>query len=395
MNEKVIKLSTLIIAILMMINSAFADESFNHTLKSLSETDENTGGRVFRTSDAPDEIDAFVRETFLTYSVTELSDLGFSESEISSLELYPAISAYQDADCDDVYYYYPVVSQGEIIALITSFESEDGSISFQFGKTRLARAINGIQSEFGPASLVIGQDAYYVTYDGNEGFLLMEFDDYNERTYERISLDRENVIASFNDTVEVGASDSCIARITETGHDRSISELYLNVPFVANLNYNGGVCWASSLASIIKYWGYFDDYTPRQLRNYLIVNASSYTNHTIGSMLCAKDILASVISNHTFNAYGNGWSSYFDIMNCIDYDMPVYSHWKAYDQYNTSYGHVMVIRGYYYNTSIPDSVPASKRISVMDPNETSYVSIYYNSGYNIGALTFSLYGTVR
>ena len=47
------------------------------------------------------------------------------------------------------------------------------------------------------------------------------------------------------------------------------------------------------------------------------------------------------------------------------------------------------IRGYYYNTSIPDSVPLSKRLSLMDPNESNYVSVYYNSGYNINNITFS------
>lgn len=48
----------------------------------------------------------------------------------------------------------------------------------------------------------------------------------------------------------------------------------------------------------------------------------------------------------------------------------------------------MLIRGYYYNMSMPSSIASAKKISIMDPNEDSYVSVTYNTPYPIGTVDY-------
>ena len=57
--------------------------------------------------------------------------------------------------------------------------------------------------------------------------------------------------------------------------------------------------------------------------------------------------------------------------------------------------HATVLRGYYYNMSMPTNIAAAKKISMMDPNNSQYVLITYGSYFNFGTKSYTMYGTVK
>ncbi len=381
----------------LFVCSAFADYS-NYSLynPSLQENDNAISvqkiHKTFWTQDVPDDIDRFVQEAFTSYSVSELRDLGFSEREIISLDLFPAIIAYEYEKCDDDYYYYPVVSGNTIIAMITAFRTSSGDISVQFGKTKMADSLNKLFCpQESPAGLVISSNGLYVTYDGHEATPFMTFDNSIKYDKETLSIDADLWKNTAKRCIDIGEPKYIIASYPNKFAlvERGIYTKTLSVPVVPNISIGGvGYCWAASLASIIKYI-FYPSMTGPQLRDHIISNINNYTSNTIGTMECDKDVLNVFVFGHTFYCYYNGWD-YYNFKASLDNDIPILSDWQR-----TGGAHAMVICGYYYNTSIPDSAPASRRITVMDPNETNYISIYNGLNYNNGTYTYYLYGTVR
>ena len=79
--------------------------------------------------------------------------------------------------------------------------------------------------------------------------------------------------------------------------------------------------------------------------------------------------------------------SYSTVSTQLENDRPIYTEWRTDDRD----GHCMVIRGYYFDTELIG--PATRSISLMDPNRTTY-QLFAGAdesmilGYNIGSDTY-------
>ena len=69
--------------------------------------------------------------------------------------------------------------------------------------------------------------------------------------------------------------------------------------------------------------------------------------------------------------------------------MSIYTDWQG-----TGSAHAMVVCGYYFNTAMAS--PYSKRLTLMDPNYSTYQYVYYSTTcvYRIGTVNYNWYSSV-
>lgn len=313
------------------------------------------------TNNAPSSIIEFGVSFFLSCSEAELINAGFTNNEIIDLSIATPITAYEYEESDSIRYYFPIISEGKVIANITVSNNDNGTYSVQMGKTNFARNLNKLSNKSNNAiAIIITRNAIIsldcldkltvidgsnFTCKNNENKLSLPELSFNEikRTYQKKICVNHSILKKYN-------------KADSSNQSRSIEQKTLNVPIVPNAY--PGVCWASSLSSIIKYRVYIP-MTEIQFRDSL-VNAG-YN----GAPYEARNIMQYYISNNiTLNS--GGMLSYGTIKTNIDNYEPFYTHW---DHLNIS-AHAMAVNGYYYNSSIP--VPYGIHISLMDPNEWTY-----------------------
>ena len=197
----------------------------------------------------------------------------------------------------------------------------------------------------------------------------------------------EEVKTANSHTVFIDDSIGYSETVNTTKSVRSVSEKYLSVPKIKNKTtkeYPKGVCWASSSASIILFKGASsmsgedlrDDLVNTEIP--LVTRSGTYnpgTSEHVANMLNRK------IPGVTYNYYNNEWPSFTEIQSKINDNIPIYMNWQSFNDSGVSQGaHATVLRGYYYNMSMPTNIPAAKKISMMDPNEEdSYISITYGT----------------
>ena len=336
----------------------------------------------------PESATEYARDYFTTYTSNELLNLGFTQKEIINLRLSPGVTAYEYDSCDAQFYYFPVVDDDRVIAMLTMIDFGDERYSVQFGKSNFANSLNDIKTKQNePAILVITNDFMYAL-DVNDNFtMLEEFLIMSDLGLSTASNQARNIItpnitfseARFVCDVNILISDD--TKYDETIDNsplRTTEEAYLNVDFVANgtnASFPNGYCWASSLGSIIKY-RINTTYTATQWRDILLNNAAS--KNWTGTVENAKDIMETYINGASVTLT-NSTLTFATTKAIINNDKPIYSSWR--NTTDTS-GHAMVIRGYLY-TGTPASVT---RISLMDPNKSSYQAVDPTGSYVVGSL---------
>ena len=184
-----------------------------------------------------------------------------------------------------------------------------------------------------------------------------------------------------NDTVYTETVNSQSLRLISSGS--------INVPFVANgttAAYPDGYCWASSLASIIKYRTTTTKLAV-QIRNELLSKGYVCYDYV------AKQIMQNYIGGTITLSSGTGNMPISAIQQCIDSSKPIYTDW----QNSTGNGaHAMVVRGYYLNPSLIGPGYNYGTATVMDPNQPSYQSVSLIPGvtYKIGTGNYEWYSSV-
>ncbi len=130
------------------------------------------------TAAVPEEADDYAEEMFSSISTGDLTYLGFSKSEAKSAELCEGfiaenLSENVNKDSDFQVFYYPVVCDGNITAMMT-VSLNDGKYGWQFGKTKMCKTLNELEtSPDNAAAIYVSENAFYAAA-GDEVTLLSE-----------------------------------------------------------------------------------------------------------------------------------------------------------------------------------------------------------------------------
>ncbi|MDE7399790.1 MAG: hypothetical protein K2N06_09720 [Oscillospiraceae bacterium] len=225
------------------------------------ETDVIDGISLYLLSgDVPESAIDYGRLCFSNLSADQLMDCGFSYEEIINLRLAPAVTAYEYDACDSPYYFFPVLCRGNVVAMLTVIDKEDGTYSCQFGKSEFANSLNELNtSQNNPSILVMTEKAMFAL-DCNDNLTVVET--YTVSSEQKL---RSTVVNTPSVTFETASTINHFKVVVEDGtaynevvncvSPRAARRNSLSVPIVANGSntlYPSGYCWASALASIIK-----------------------------------------------------------------------------------------------------------------------------------------------
>lgn len=349
-----------------------------------------SSGVYFLSKEIPESATEFAKSYFSTFTTNMLFESDFTQEEINNLRLAQGITAYEYDECDAPFYYFPVLANGKIIAVLTMADFGDGQYSAQFGKSDFAFSLNDINSEQNkPAVLVITNEAMYALDSSDTLAIIDEFYYWQDESVSNSSKQMRNITEpkiAFEDIrsacdVEVFVGNETVYNVTiQNSLLRNVTvENYLSVPFVSNgtnSRFPEGYCWASSVASLIYYR--YNSYVPisaTELRDSILSNSSNTGTDSN---------IKSIIDNHLSVSSTNSSTrpSFSTIKTQIDSGKPIYSHWKP----SSGTGHAMVVRGHYKYDAPGVSV---EQISLMDPNKTSYQYAYPSGSYVVG--TKSMY----
>lgn len=400
------KLTKRLTAVIMATAMAASMAVSANAAQSTKNTADAQDDHFFLTKNAPTEITEYVKDYFTTYTYNELNSIGFTDEEIAGMKLAPAITAYEYDECDFEYYYFPILYNGDIIATITAFEYDTDSYTVQLGKTNLASALNELDGNSqSPYSLIISDEGFFAINPSGDIEILQIFnkgtsDVYSSKSVIEIpSVTFAEIESENNNVLTINNAATYTEKTKGLKTLRSISENYLNVPIVENVSppsYPNGACWAASCASIIKYSIITTD-NAATIRDNLIDTTGYYheggTDFAPGTSENTANLLSKKIPSVTYNYYNNGWPSFTEIQNKINADKPIYMNWQNFGAGGGA--HATVLRGYYYNMSMPTNIAAAKKISMMDPNNSQYVLIAYGSYFNFGTKSYTMYGTVK
>lgn len=358
----------------------------------------NVAQKYILSDSVPNAAIEYANQYFSTYTEDELLDLSFTPSEIRELSLSEPLTAYEYDECDSNRYYFPILHDNNIVAMLTMVDPGDGYYSIQLGKSRLADSLNKIENTINnPVSLVITNEAMYTIDNNNTLTVVDEFLSTSNLssksnvqpkiTYNEVVDINENIVPIANQVYIDFSNKNSINSANSATSATTIIQKNLNVPFVANgtnSSYPGGYCWASSAASVIKYRTTTSS-SATQIRNQLLSGGYAGYDYQI------QTIFQSYIGGTITLRSGNGFMPYDTLKPIIDSGKPIYTDWQ---NFTDAQAHAMVVRGYYYDTDIIG--PATERATVMDPNYSTYQSIglYPSFRYSIGTGDFQWYSSV-
>ncbi len=126
------------------------------------------------TGTVPEQADDYAEEMFSSMSTGDLVYLGFSKSEAKSAELgdgFIAVDLNENSDSD--IFYYPVVCNGEVAAMmtVTYYNKKYG---YQFGKDDMSKNLNELETSPDNAAVIYVSDNAFYAAAGDEVTVLSE-----------------------------------------------------------------------------------------------------------------------------------------------------------------------------------------------------------------------------
>lgn len=118
-------------------------------------------GRYIITQPVPQDVNDYARKQFSTFHVGELIYLGFTPEEAANAKLSPGffVDGYEG---DSKNYHFYVMSGNHIVAELMVHHGEDNSLSCQFGKGKLADALDSLRTtNQTPARIFVTSNAFY------------------------------------------------------------------------------------------------------------------------------------------------------------------------------------------------------------------------------------------
>ena len=444
--------------------SSFALKPIRKDDEIISNIDYRKTGFYFLSDIVPLDVTEYAHEYFLSFSYEELEYLGFTDNEIANLGIGPAITSCGCEQLDDNIYYFPVMCKDSILAMLTAYKDETGEISIQFGKSQLSDSLNKLKTTGQkPYILVSTEQGMYAV---NKNNILTELepslysasdsdddipdtvdspqDDFKENSnqsngfklsvehdlladinafYAQSPKDRKMIkgrnIAPVNkiqpdiDYRQIKKENKNIVNVkplviynTTTG-SKANGNVVLSVPYVPNSNnfsgHKQGICWASSMASILIWW--YKEMENQDLgseiyvRDFIFANASSFSENTAGSPAWAEDVLDYYIPNAYYQReiYKTNpkWIQEGSVIVDINANMPIYVYWDNRFSAKDSDDHIAVINGY---SLLKDSSSKIRGVYMMSPERdipSYYTYLSYGSAFKRNGNTFDMWATVR
>lgn len=390
MFKKIIcKFVTIVIVLSLLQSSVYAVDSSQNFENSNMAIINETRSANFLSEAVPQIISEYAIDYFKNLTKSELVDLSFDNEEITNLKLCNGIKSYTDSTVSTNLgiYYFPVMSNGNVVAMLTVYSVDGNTLSAQFGKSIFANELNKLKATDNDYIVMTTDDEILAVDDNSTITILENFgdDEINNFNFNEY-INSSTEIVSVNSIYDYRTSNISLCA------SYSIKEKYLNIPIVPNNNttaFPTGICWASSAASIIKWVGTMQT-SAINIRDQLVSAAGNPPKYVGYDYQIVKLLQKYTKKSYLLVSHVNSndkWMSLGDIKNAIDTSHPIYTDWQT-----TSGAHAMVIRGYYDNSSVPGT--DGKRVSLMDPNKTSYQSIKYGDTYLIGGKLYHLYSSI-
>jgi len=364
------------------------------TVMTASATENQSDSLYILSDKIPESVTNYAINYFSGFTSSFLSDLGFTTNEMMNLRLSPGFTPYEYDKCDLPLYYYPVVNNDGIIAILKIVDHGYGEYSAQFGKSELSESLNTISNnETSPIALVISNEAMYALSENNTLDLMETFDLYNINAMtETFTLSSFNYIKPNIEFSEINFTNGEVIEVLyNTIYDATItyspniarnaaSNKALNVPFVNNgttEEYSNGICWASAAASVIKYRANPSDSAITIRDN--IVNKGYDASHPNITKKMAAEIKAYVGSSQYTTTL-----SFTTVKSKINNDIPLYTRWGI----SGGGGHALVMRSYVVDSNGNESV------GFMDPNYSYYTAMTFGSSFSNGTKIYTWTNTI-
>lgn len=279
--------------------------------------------------------------------------------------------------------------------MLTVIDIGGGKYSAQFGKSDFAESLNELNSSYlNPYVLVITDEAMYALDKTNaltvvDSYLINSHLSRNaELNYDEPDVTFETIALVNNIEVVISENNAYNETINYIS-PRTFIEGYLQVPFVPNGStaaYPEGYCWASALASIIKYRTSTSK-TAVQILDELLSQGIKGYDYQI------KPILENYVGGSVTLKSGTGKMSCTAINQCISAGKPIYTDWQCS---SASSAHAMVVRGCSLNTALSGPNGEYGVASLMDPNKSSYqiISLSPEAVYKIDTNNYTWYSSV-
>lgn len=348
----------------------------------------------FLSKDIPTSAQDFARLYFSGLSTDELYDLGFTFEEMSNLRLAPAITAYEYDECDDPYYYFPVLCEDRIIATITLVSLGNDEYSAQFGKCKFAMGLDRLNRDCDKTYILIISEEGMFAVDQDNNFTLVDSyaDDtalfrcdlsdceQPDVTFEYASLTNSVPVIINNQTVYDDSLNLKSSRLTWLAS--------VDVPFVpngSNSDYPGGYCWASSITSVIKYRLDSSTKSVTTILNEILAKKVQGNDQNV------KNILSSYVGSPVTLSV-TGAMTQWEIATAVRAGRPIYTNWQR-----EGGAHAMVVRGsFMHDELVGPGYREYGTASIMDPNESTYqsCSLIPEVKYVKGTRTYTWYSSI-
>jgi hypothetical protein len=268
------------IALAMMLFLSVSSSAIDEQLSSPEtiEFDSSVSLNIL-SGEIPVGVSEYAQTYFQTFNSVELSGLGFTESEMANLRLAPGFTAYEYDPCDALVYYFPVINEEEIIAILKVIDYGYEELSVQFGKCDLAENLNDLTtSNSSPIAVVLSDEGFY-SIDTNDNLTLLEETQnftsnsdmnifgvesvnsypYPDTDFDSVSQTHTELIL-IDDSTEYSSKIKYISPLSRVITDTLDLPVVLtnNVVYNSGYSFQGGACGVMAVASII---GYHQGYT--------------------------------------------------------------------------------------------------------------------------------------
>lgn len=136
---------------------------------------EGSSGTLYIQSDpVPQEVTDYAKDIFRTISKSEMEYLGLSDEKAENAVLGAGFRANPVEGYTNiaVCYYFPVLSGGEISAVLNVIINDDGDYGFEFGQNAWISALNELNTDHTiPAEIYVSPYAYYAITDSSAEML--------------------------------------------------------------------------------------------------------------------------------------------------------------------------------------------------------------------------------
>lgn len=176
---------------------------------------EGSSGTLFIQSDpVPEEVTEYAKDMFATISKSDMTFLGISEEKAKNAVLGAGFRANPVDGYTNlaVCYHFPVLSGGDIAAVLTVNIESDGEYSYQFGQDTWISALNELENNFlydDPVEIYVSPYAYYAVTDSSSTLLSYSYgtdkedldSDMEKAVKDHKKADKDDIVLAYGEDI--------------------------------------------------------------------------------------------------------------------------------------------------------------------------------------------------